>query len=93
MKFNPEYSLRTARGVKGVRQKFIVTHNPSEIDQNQLLLFRFPNFGSDDVIFPRTANLSFAIKRLNQKREMQTRHHLRQRLYRKLYVIEHRFVR
>ena len=37
-KLNYERSLRTARGIKGVRQKVIVTHNPSEIDHNQLLL-------------------------------------------------------
>ena len=47
--------------IKGPRQKIIVTHNPSEIDQNQLLLVRFPNLGSDDVIVPGTANLSFNI--------------------------------
>ena len=40
----------------------IVTHNPSEIGQNQMLLVRFPNLGSDDVIIPGTANLSFNIK-------------------------------
>ena len=40
----------------------IVTHNPNEIDQNQLLLVRFPNLSSDDVIVPGTANLSFNIK-------------------------------
>ena len=34
----------------------------SEIDQNQLLLVRVPNLGSDDVIIPGTANLSFNIK-------------------------------
>ena len=39
--------------------KVIVTHNPSEIDQNQLLLVKFPNLGSDDVIIPGTVNLSF----------------------------------
>ena len=61
-KLNPERSLRTARGVKGSRQKVIVTHNPSEIDQNQLLLVRFPNLGSDDVIIPGTTNLSFDIE-------------------------------
>lgn len=60
-KLNPERSLRTPRGVKGSRQKVIVTHNPSEIDQNQLLLVRFPNLGSDDVIIPGTAKLSFSI--------------------------------
>ena len=31
------------------------------IDQNQDLLVRFPNLGSDDVITPGTANLSFNI--------------------------------
>ena len=59
---NPEHSLRTPEGIKGTRQKVIVTHNPSEIDQNQELLVRFPNLGSDDVIIPRTANLSFNIE-------------------------------
>ena len=29
---NPERSLRTPAGIKGTRQKVIVTHNPSEID-------------------------------------------------------------
>ena len=61
-KLNPERSLRTAKGIKGTRQKVIVTHNPSQIDQNQLLLVRFPNVGSDDFIVQGTANLSFNIK-------------------------------
>ena len=61
-KLNPEYSLRTAKGIKGTRQKVIVTHNPSEIDQAQLLLVRFPNLGSDDIIIPGMANLSFNIE-------------------------------
>ena len=60
-KLNPERSLQTPYGIKGIRQKVIVTHNPSEIDQNQLLLIRFPNLGSDDVIIPGTVNLSFNI--------------------------------
>ena len=59
---NPERSLRTPRGRKGTRQKVIVTYNPSETDQNQLLLVRIPNLGSDDVIVPGTANLSFNIE-------------------------------
>ena len=59
---NPEHSLRTSKGIKGTRQKAIVTHNPSEIDQAQDLLVRFPNLGSDDVIIPGMANLSFNIK-------------------------------
>ena len=57
-----ERSLRTLKGIKGTRQKVIVTHNPSKIDQNQELLVRFPNLGSDDVIIPGTANLSFNIE-------------------------------
>ena len=59
---NPECSLRTPKGIKGTRQKVIVTHNPSEIDQAQELLVRFPNLGSGDVIIPGTANLSFNIE-------------------------------
>ena len=56
---NPECSLRTP---KGTRQKVMFTHNPSEIDQAQELLVRFPNLGSDDVVIPGTANLSFNIE-------------------------------
>ena len=59
---NAEHSLRTPKGIKGIRQKVIVTHNPSEIDQAQVLLVRFPNLGSDDVIILGTANLSFNIE-------------------------------
>ena len=51
-KLNPERSLRTSHGIKGTRQKVIVTHNPSDIDQDQLLLVRFPDLGSDDIIVP-----------------------------------------
>ena len=61
-RLNPECSLRTPKGIKGTRQKVIVTHNPSEIDQNQELLFRFSNLGSDDVIILGTSNLSFNIE-------------------------------
>ena len=61
-RLNPERSLRTPKGTKGTRQKVIVTHNPSEIDQAHELLVRFPNLGSDDVIIPGMANLSFNIE-------------------------------
>ena len=61
-RLNPERSLRTPKGIKGTRQKVIVTHNPSEIDQHQELLVRFPDLGSDDVIIPRIVNLSFNIE-------------------------------
>ena len=59
---NPERSFRTAKGIKGTRQKVIVTHNPGEIDQAQFLLIRFPTLGSNDVIVPGTANISFNIE-------------------------------
>ena len=61
-RLNPEHSLRMPKGIKGARQKVIVTHNPSEIDQAQELLVRFPNLDSDDVIIPGMANLSFNIE-------------------------------
>ena len=61
-RLNPERSLRTPKGIKGIRQKVIVTHNSSEIDKAQELLVRFPNLGSVDVIIPGTANLSFNIE-------------------------------
>ena len=50
------------KGIKGTRQKVIVTHNPNEIDQNHELLVRFPNLGSDDIFILGTANLSFNIE-------------------------------
>ena len=61
-RLNPECSLRAPMGIEGIRQEVIVTHNPSEIDQSQLLLVRFPNLGSDDIIIPGMANLSFNIE-------------------------------
>ena len=72
-RLNPERSLRTARGVRGSRQKVIATHNPSEVDQNQSLLVRFSNLGSDDAIIPGTTNLSFDIElesKVNTKRTL-----------------------
>ena len=50
------------KGIKGTRQKVIVTHNPSEINQAQELLVRFPNLGSYDIIIPRMVKLSFNVE-------------------------------
>ena len=61
-KFNLGHSLRMTKGIKGTRQKVIITHNPSEIDQNQLLLVRFPNLGSDNIVIPGMTNLFFYIE-------------------------------
>ena len=59
---NTGHSLRMARGMKEMQQKITVMPNPSEIDQNHLLLVRFSNLGSDDVIILGMATLSFNIK-------------------------------
>ena len=59
---NPECSFRTPKGIKGTRQKVIIAHNPSEIGQDHDMLVRFPNLGSNDVIVPGMANLSFNIE-------------------------------
>ena len=61
-RLNPERSLRMPKGIEGIRQKVIVTHNPSEIDQSQILEVKFPNLGNDDVIIPGIVNLSFNIE-------------------------------
>ena len=47
---------------KNEPEKVIIIHNLSEIDQNQLLLVRFPDLGSGDLIIPETVNLSFNIE-------------------------------
>ena len=39
-RLNPERSLRIPKEIKRTRQKVIVTHNPSEIDQAQEQLVR-----------------------------------------------------
>ena len=62
MEYEKRLNPEPPKGIKGTRQKVIVTHNPSEIDQNQELLVRFPNLGNDDVIIPGPANLSFNIE-------------------------------
>ena len=56
--------------MKGTRQRVIVTHNPSGIDQNQLLTVNFPKLGSYDVIVPRRTSLTFNIE-LSSKEDPQ----------------------
>jgi len=60
-KLDPHFSARMAYGVKGNRQKVVVTNNPSTIDANQILTVRFPNLGENDVIVPGTVHLAFNI--------------------------------
>ena len=61
-KLDPYSKLREPLGVKGTRQSVVVINNPSIIDQNQHLLVRFSNLGTNDVIVPRTARLAFTIE-------------------------------
>ena len=61
-KLNPYRKIREPRGVRGIRQSVVITHNPSTIDQNQQLLVRFPNLSSNDVIVPGTVRLAFEIE-------------------------------
>ena len=60
-KLNPYRRLREPLGVKAVRQSVVVTNNPATIDQNQQLLVRFPNLGSNNVVVPGSARLAFTI--------------------------------
>ena len=46
----------------GARQKVIVTHDPNEIDQEQLLMVKVLKLDGLDAIIPGTANLSFNIE-------------------------------
>ena len=61
-KLDPYQKLREPFGVKGIRHSVVITNNPSTIDQNQVLIVKFPNLGPDDVIVPGTARLAFNIK-------------------------------
>ena len=49
---NPYRQLGQSLAVKGTRQSVVITNNPSNIDQNQMLTVRFPNLGPNDVIVP-----------------------------------------
>ena len=60
-KLDPYRRYRDSLGVKAIRQSVVITNNPSTIDQNQQLLVRFPNLGSNDLIVPGTTRLSFTI--------------------------------
>jgi hypothetical protein len=66
-KLDPYRKLREPLGVKGIRQSIVITHNPSTIDQNQVLTVKFPNLGPDDVIVPGTARLAFNIALTSEK--------------------------
>ena len=60
-KLDPHRNIKTPLAIKGERHSVVITNNPSTIDQNQTLLVRFPNLGSNDVIVPGTVKLSFTV--------------------------------
>ena len=60
-KLNPYMRLRNSKGVKAIKQKVVITNNPSTIDENQLMTVRFPNLGKDGVIVPGSTRLAFSI--------------------------------
>ena len=61
-KLNPDRTPQKPKGIKGNRRKVIITQNSSKKTKNQLLTVKLPNLASDDVIIPRTVNLSFNIE-------------------------------
>lgn len=60
-KIDPDRSLQSAHGAKVVRQRVVLSNNPSTISENEELRVSFPNLGPDDVIVPGTARLAFEI--------------------------------
>ena len=62
VKLDPMRSLKSPFGVKGIRQKVIVTNNPSSIREKETLRVSFPNLGPHDVIVPGSVRLTFDIE-------------------------------
>ena len=61
-KLDPMRTLKSPLGIKGTRQKVIITNTPSTIRQNEILRVSFPNLGPHDVIVPGTVRLTFDIE-------------------------------
>ena len=59
---DPMRNLKSPHGVKGIRQKVIITHTPSSIRERETLRVSFPNLGPHDVIVPGTVRLTFDIE-------------------------------
>ena len=57
----PTRNLRVPKGLKAKKNTIRITNNPSRIDENQMLTVRFPNLGSNDLIVPGTAKLTFDV--------------------------------
>ena len=61
-KLDPMRTLKSPLGIKGIRQKVIITNTPSSIRERETLRVSFPNLGPDDVIVPGTVRLTFDIE-------------------------------
>ena len=61
-KLDPMRSLKSPLGIKGIRQKVIITNTPSSIRERETLRVSFPNLGPHDVIVPGTVRLTFDIE-------------------------------
>ena len=85
-KLNAYRRLRNSKGIKGTRQKVVVTNNPSTIGENQLLTVRFPNLGKDDVIVPGSARLDFNISLESTKDANRTIVHIGRAIIKKIYI-------
>ena len=60
-KLNSQRSLRKGFALKGIRQHIMKTNNPSTISRDQLLTVRFPDLKENQVVIPRTTELTFNI--------------------------------
>ena len=62
VKLDPMRSLKSPLGVKGNRQKVIITNTPSSIREKETLRVSFPSLGPHDVIIPGSVRLTFDIE-------------------------------
>ena len=60
-KLDPQRSHRKGFALKGTQQHIIKTNNPSMIGPGGLLIVHFPDLKENQVIIPRTTELTFNI--------------------------------
>ena len=59
---NVHNEYKKGHALQALRQHVKIDHNPSTIDQNQILRVAIPNLGDNDVIIPSTLTVSFDIE-------------------------------
>ena len=59
---NPDQNTKQFYGVKGEKQRVILSHTPSTIGANEDLYVTIPNPGADCVIFPGSLKLLFQLE-------------------------------